>query len=113
LIFLISGKKKSDTLLLFFTIVLLYGASIFPMSNYLSYKLEKDYINRPPVKDKVKLDVIVALSGGAYDINALNKTFPASQPPSDLFMRCKCIKNTTPNILFAPEKVVVKYPMLG
>ena len=77
LIFLISGKKKSDTLLLFFTIVLLYGASIFPMSNYLSYKLEKDYINRPPVKDKVKLDVIVALSGGAYDINALNKTFPS------------------------------------
>lgn len=76
LIYLISGKKKSDTLLLFFTIILLYGASIFPMSNYLSYKLEKDYINRSTVKDKIKLDVIVALGGGTYDINALNNTFP-------------------------------------
>jgi uncharacterized SAM-binding protein YcdF (DUF218 family) len=75
LIFLISGRKKSDTLLLFFTVVLLYGASIFPMSNFLSYQLEKNYINSPP-KDKIKLDVIVVLSGGAYDVNALNKTFP-------------------------------------
>lgn len=75
LIYLISCKKKSDTLLLFFTIVLLYGASIFPVSNYLAYHLEKDYINGPP-KDKIKLDAIVVLSGGAYEINALNKTFP-------------------------------------
>lgn len=75
LILLISGKKKSDALLLFFAIVLLYGASIFPVSNYLSYQLEKDCINNHP-KDKIKLDVVVALSGGAYDINTLNKTFP-------------------------------------
>lgn len=74
LIWLISSKKKSDALLLFFAILLLYGFSIFPVSNYLSHKLEKDYINGTP-KDKIKLDVIVALSGGAYDINALNNTF--------------------------------------
>jgi uncharacterized SAM-binding protein YcdF (DUF218 family) len=55
--------------------VLLYGASIQPVSSYLSYQLEKDYINRPPVEDKTTLDVIVALSGGVYEINALNKTF--------------------------------------
>jgi uncharacterized SAM-binding protein YcdF (DUF218 family) len=77
LICLISGKKKRDNLLLFFTIVLLYGASIGPVSNYLNYQLEKDYINRPSVKDKIKLDVVVVLGGGTYDINALNNTFPS------------------------------------
>lgn len=84
LICLISGKKKSDTLLLFFTIVLLYGASIFPVSNYLAYHLEKDYINRS-INDKIKLDVIVVLSGGAYDINTLNKTFPGNTTTVRLF----------------------------
>ncbi len=78
-IWLISVKKKSDTLLLFFAIVLLYGAGIFPVSNYLSYHLEKDYINGSSVKDKINPDVIVVLSGGANDINALNNTFPGDQ----------------------------------
>lgn len=73
-LWLLATKKKSDTLILFFVIVLLYGFSIFPVSNYLSYQLEKDYINHPS-KDKTKLDVIVVLSAGAYDINTLNKTF--------------------------------------
>jgi uncharacterized SAM-binding protein YcdF (DUF218 family) len=76
LICLISGKKKDGALLLFLTIVLLYGASIWPVSNYLSYKLEKDYIQRRPVEAKMSLDVVVALSGGGYEINALNKSFP-------------------------------------
>jgi len=71
----LSAKKKSDTLILFFVIVLLYGFSIFPVSNYLSYQLEKNYINYLS-KDNNKLDVIVVLSAGAYDISALNKTFP-------------------------------------
>jgi uncharacterized SAM-binding protein YcdF (DUF218 family) len=75
LICLITGKKKGGALLLFLAMVLLYGASIQPVSSYLSYQLEKDYINRPPVEDKTTLDVIVALSGGVYEINALNKTF--------------------------------------
>ncbi|MBN1365190.1 MAG: YdcF family protein [Syntrophaceae bacterium] len=75
LIWLLPNKKKSDTLILFFAVVLLYGASIFPVCNFLSYKLEKDYINKPLLKDKIKLDVVVVLSGGTYDINFLNKTF--------------------------------------
>jgi hypothetical protein len=32
---LIGGKKKSDALVLFLSMVLLYGASIFPVANYL------------------------------------------------------------------------------
>ena len=73
---LIGGKKKSGVLVLFLSIVLLYGASIFPVANYLCYYLEKDYIKShsdPPQN----IDVLVVLSGGAQDINFLNKTFPA------------------------------------
>ncbi len=76
LICLISGKKKSGVLFLFLTIVLLYGFSIEPTSNYLSYRLEKDYIKNRPIREKMTLDVIVALSGGNYSIQALDKTFP-------------------------------------
>jgi len=76
LICLISGKKKSGVLFLFLTIVLLYGFSIEPTSNYLSYRLEKDYIKNRPIREKMTLDVIVALSGGNDYIRALDKTLP-------------------------------------
>lgn len=76
LICLITGKKKGSALLLFLAIVLLYGFSIEPVSNYLSYQLEKDYIKTRPVEGKSALDVIAVLGGGSYDIHALSKTFP-------------------------------------
>jgi uncharacterized SAM-binding protein YcdF (DUF218 family) len=75
LICLMSGKKKGGALFLFFALILLYGASIQPVSNYLSFKMENKYINVRPVEDKGSLDVIVALSGGAYDIKAHNASF--------------------------------------
>lgn len=76
LICLMAGKKKGGALFLFLTIVLFYGFSIEPVSNYLSYKLEKDYIKSRSVEEKITLDVIAVLGGGTYDIHALNKTFP-------------------------------------
>jgi uncharacterized SAM-binding protein YcdF (DUF218 family) len=76
LICLATGKKKGGPLLLLFTLILLYGLSIEPVSHYLSYKLEKDYIRYDPVEEKIPLDVIVVLGGGVYDIRALKKTFP-------------------------------------
>jgi uncharacterized SAM-binding protein YcdF (DUF218 family) len=76
IILFLNCRKKSDTLILLLSIVLIYGAGIQPVSNYLSYELEKDYINSRSVKDKNPLDVIVALSGSSYDIHTLNKTFP-------------------------------------
>ncbi len=75
-IYWVSSKKKIDMLPLLFVIVLFYGFSIYPVSNYLSYQLEKEYITGAPVKAKMTPDVIVVLSGGASDINALAKTFP-------------------------------------
>ncbi|MEE9910714.1 MAG: YdcF family protein [Deltaproteobacteria bacterium] len=79
LICLITGKKKGGALLIFLTIVLLYGLSIAPVSNYLSYKVEKEFIRNNPVEEKKPLDVIAVLGGGSYDIQALGKTFPSDQ----------------------------------
>lgn len=73
---LVGGRKKGGVLFLLLTLVLLYGLSIEPMSNYLSYNLEKNYIKSDPVEEQQTLDVIAVLSGGSYDIRALEKTFP-------------------------------------
>jgi uncharacterized SAM-binding protein YcdF (DUF218 family) len=72
---LIGGKKKSGALMLFLTIVLLYGASIFPVANYLCYYLEKDYIKSQSDAAQ-NIEVLVVLGGGAQDINSLKNTFP-------------------------------------
>jgi uncharacterized SAM-binding protein YcdF (DUF218 family) len=72
---LIGDKKKSGALILFLSFILLYGASIFPVANYLCYYLEKDYI-KSNSNARQNIDVLVVLGGGAQDINSLNKTFP-------------------------------------
>jgi len=107
-IYLASSKKKIDMLPLLFVIILLYGFSIFPVSNYLSYQLEKEYISPAAVKDKMTPDVIVVLSGGASDINALDETFPEKRRLSGWCMRCRCLKNTMPGIWSVPGKATVR-----
>jgi len=74
-----SAKKKSGALVLLLAIVLLYGFSIEPVSNYLSWNLEKDYIRAKPIPEKTLLDVVVVLGGGVYDIRALGETFPCRE----------------------------------
>ena len=72
-IFFRSVKQKSDTLILLLAIVLLYAASIPPVSNYLCYVLEKDYLvlqnNKP-----IPLDVIAVFGGGTKHIHPLKQT---------------------------------------
>ena len=89
---LIGGKKKSGVLVLFLTIVLLYGASIFPVANYLCYYLEKDYIKRHSDAQQ-NIDVLVVLGGGAHNINSLNNTFP-SEATSTRLLSAVDIYNT-------------------
>jgi hypothetical protein len=60
------GKQKGGGLFLLFIIVLLYGFSIQPVSGYLSYQLEKNYIKSLHVDEKAKLDVVAVLSGTNY-----------------------------------------------
>jgi uncharacterized SAM-binding protein YcdF (DUF218 family) len=76
ILFLLNCKKKGGALILLLSIVLIYGASIAPVANYLCYYLEKDYINNPIAGDR-NIDAIVVLGNGTKDINALKNTFNA------------------------------------
>ena len=74
ILFWLNCKKKNGALILLLAIVLIYGASIAPVANYLCYYLEKDYINNPTAGGK-NIDAIVVLGSGTKDINALKNTF--------------------------------------
>ena len=73
-LFFLNCKKKNGALILLLSIVLIYGASIAPVANYLCYYLEKDYINNPTAPNK-NIDAIVVLGSGTKEINALKNTF--------------------------------------
>ncbi len=72
---LVSGKKKGGPLFLLFLLIVLYGASIQPVSSYLSFQLEELYLPLGPAQEHEKLDVIVVLSGGSYTIPGFNAAF--------------------------------------
>ena len=101
---LMTGKKKGVALFLFLTIVLLYGFSIEPLSSYLSYKLEKDYITTRPVEEKITLDVIAVSGGGLYDIQTLNKTFPGEATTARLVHAVRMYKEYNAKYLVCSGK---------
>jgi len=72
---LIDNKKNSGILVLGLAVILLYGASITPVGNYLAYSLEKKYFH-PPAINKMP-DVIIVLAGGVIDINELDRPMAA------------------------------------
>ena len=72
-LFFLNCKKRNGALILLLSIVLIYGASIAPVANYLCYYLEKDYINNHTAGSK-NIDAIIVLGGGTKDIHALKTT---------------------------------------
>jgi uncharacterized SAM-binding protein YcdF (DUF218 family) len=72
-IFFRSVKSKIDSLVLFLGIILLYAVSIAPVSNYLCYFLEKDYMNKHE-SGAGSVDLIVVLGHGTKDVYPLKKT---------------------------------------
>jgi uncharacterized SAM-binding protein YcdF (DUF218 family) len=68
-------KKKSDSLILLLCLILLYGVSIAPVSNYLCYYLEKDYIHPKTTGLKNGWDVLVVLGNGTKEIKSIKETF--------------------------------------
>jgi uncharacterized SAM-binding protein YcdF (DUF218 family) len=78
----IGSKNKNGILILGLAIILLYGASISPVPNYLAHSLEKDYLRAPAIKKAV--DVIVVLGGGVHYIHTLNNTFPSESTAARL-----------------------------
>ena len=75
IIFWKNCKKKSDALILVFGVILVYGTGIAPVSNYLCYHLEKDYIHYQSAGLKNGLDALVVLGNGTKEIKSIQETF--------------------------------------
>ncbi len=74
-IFLMNCKKKSDSLIIVLCLIFVYGMGIAPVSNYLGYYLEKDYIHHQSAGSKINIDAIVVLGHGTKEIKSLKETF--------------------------------------
>ncbi|MCK7495319.1 MAG: YdcF family protein [Comamonadaceae bacterium] len=74
-VFLTNCKKKSDSLIIVLCLVFVYGMGIAPVSDYLCYYLEKDYINERVAGFKKNLDAIVVLGHGTNEIKSMKETF--------------------------------------
>lgn len=81
---LMSSSKKNGLLIFGLSIVLLYGLSTRPASNFLAYQLEKDYLVRPNQTLK-NIDAVVVLGGGVNDVQQLNDIY-ASEASSARLM---------------------------
>ena len=68
------SKKKSSILIMGLAVLILYGATVAPVANYLAYYLEKDYL-RLPAPSARNIDVIVVLGGGVHDVHDLDNIF--------------------------------------
>jgi uncharacterized SAM-binding protein YcdF (DUF218 family) len=75
IVFLLNCKKKSDSLIILLSVILLYGAGIAPVSNYLCFLLEKDYIIHVNNNVNKNIDAIVVLGNGTKEIKSLKETF--------------------------------------
>ena len=72
-------KQKIGLISLILSFFILYAGSISPISDGLSYILEKDFLCR---KDIGKLDIIVVLGGGVSDVTMFKETLPSRQTAS-------------------------------
>ncbi len=63
---LLKKRKIMGRAILFLSLVILYCLSIYPVSNFLCYVLEKDYLARERM-DIGKLDVVLVLGGGVLE----------------------------------------------
>ena len=90
-----ASKKKNGALILLLSIVLLYGASIFPTANYLCYYLEKDYINKPPITPDNNIDVIVVLGHAVKDISTLKNSFPTERTAARVLHAVEVYNNSS------------------
>ena len=74
-VFLVNHKKKTDALIILLCLIFVYGMGIAPMSDYLCYYLEKDYIHERVAGLKNNLDAIVVLGHGTTEIKSMKETF--------------------------------------
>ena len=88
-----SKKKRSIKIVLLAVFSILYIASIFPVSNALSYVLEKKYLLKNN-DDVDNLNIVVVLGGGVLDNKYLQETIPSNQTASRLLYAIQVFKKS-------------------
>ena len=78
-----SEKRRSLRITLLAAFIILYMGSISPVSNALSYILEREYLMRHSGNTE-KLDIVVVLGGGVSENIYLEETMPSYQTTSRL-----------------------------
>lgn len=98
-----SKKKHSIKIVLLAVFSILYIASIFPVSNALSYVLEKKYLLKNN-DDVNKLDIVVVLGGGVTDNKYLKETMLSKESASRLLYAVEVFRRSGAKYLVCAGK---------
>ena len=96
-------QKRYIRLFLGLPFIVLYTTSISPVSNVFCYFLEKEYLSNQSSNIE-KLEVVVVLGGGAYNIKNLKKTLPTLQTSSRILHAVQVFKETKAEYLICSGK---------
>lgn len=99
----VKGKEKSVRYYLLAAFTILYLASIFPISNMLSYVLEKEYLSEQN-NSIDSLDIVVVLGGGTFDNEYLKETKPTSRTSSRLLYAVQMFRKSGATFLICSGK---------
>jgi uncharacterized SAM-binding protein YcdF (DUF218 family) len=98
-------KKTWISYLLIPCVILLYGASIPPVSKALCHYLEKDYITAAPA-EKDRFDVVVVLGGGVTETGATGETLLSQASAARLLHAVQVFRESrAPHLLCAGKGI--------
>lgn len=96
-------NKKSQRIFFLLLFLILYGASIPPVSNLLSYFLENNYFFN--AKSNIdELDIVVVLGGGVSDNKYLKEAMPSQKTASRILYAVQAFNKNGANYLVCSGK---------
>jgi len=98
-----SEKMRYPRIIFLTAFIILYIGSVSPVSNALSYILEREYLMRHN-GNAGKLDIVVVLGGGVSDNKYIGSTLPSYQTTSRLFHAIQVFRDSEAEYLVVSGK---------
>lgn len=98
-----SEKRRYPRIIFLAAFIILYIGSASPVSNTLSYILEREYLMRYSGNTE-KMDIVVVLGGGVSDNKYLGRTLPSYQTTSRLFHAIQLFRDSEAEYLVVSGK---------
>lgn len=98
-----SEKRRYPRIIFLAAFIILYIGSISPVSNALSYILEREYFIRHSGNIE-KLDIVMVLGGGISDNKYIGSTLPSYQTTSRLFHAIQLFRDSVAEYLVCAGK---------